>query len=320
MRVEISTLFTLYKTSLTVNKKIQISDGLFIEKLDDEWLNEVKSQCPKIAAIEQLEALGRYSHRFFYEKQLHIPEEDILTEELPTEDIQLLLQAIVLSRIVKPTSIGYESVFVRSFHKNPKSIQHIGDCSLNNSNVAFVSHNELENTITESDIKKMSELWESFQLFISSCSSSPKYLRLRQAILFNEIAYSVFFADVSHTIIHSALEAIICAGSYYNKAQVTQRLPQLVTWIDEQKAEKIYEVCCELKHSAYPILKHSPSIQDIQSSNDQEAIDAVDSLRNAIREILIKALRDLKFADILADPQLLASTYKVYNGAKLVGV
>jgi hypothetical protein len=79
------------------------------------------------------------------------------------EDKQLILGAIVLSRLVKPTSIGYDSVWVKSFYHANGTTNHYHDQFINNLNVAFlIPGAENWNTITEADTVTMAELWVPF--------------------------------------------------------------------------------------------------------------------------------------------------------------
>lgn len=322
MRIEISALFPLHLTYETIPRKFHIGGGVFIERLELGWLNELKSQCPKVAAMEQLEPVGEYTHRFFYE--IVLPKKGFVSlDALGNEterDVQLLMRAIILSRIIKPTSIAYSGLFVKSFYRDSETVKHKSNPYLNNHNIAYVEPDtEIWNTITESDLNIIAELWDSFQFFFDDANSSkPKYSRILRSIKFNEIAYAISFAEISHTISHTALETIICSDSQYNKAQVTQRLPQLVSFISQKQAKDIYLLCCDFKHSASGLLKDSPTINNVLSSSDQSRKDAVILLRRALRYLLTKSLRERQFADILADPQLLKQTYKVHKNGKLI--
>ena len=61
------------------------------------------------------------------------------------------------------------------------------------------------------------------------------------------------------------------------------------------------------------MLQQRPTNSGAFSPTDQRRVDAVILLRQAIRDLLTRALRDRTFADILADPKLLRQKYPVYN-------
>jgi hypothetical protein len=307
MRAEISALFHLQPTLI---EKAHIGSGVYIQRLEPDWLYEVKAQCPKVAAREQIEWLPPYTHRFFFEVEAE--EEDWEHLNLVKDDEkQPILQAISLSRIIKPTSIGYDSVWGKSFYRPSGATKHYSNQVINNLNVAFVvPGDEDSNTITEADAAIMAELWDSLQFFLAN---EPKYRRIVRAIKYHEMAYAIFFPEISHPTIHAAMESMIYTGHRQNKAQVTQRLPQLVSFIDAQQAEDIYLTCCDFKHAAAAMLQQKPTSSGAFSPTDQRRVDAVILLRRAIRDLLTRALRDRGFADILADPPLLRQKYPVYD-------
>jgi hypothetical protein len=307
--IEISALFHLLNRDETVFTNTHIGSRVFIERLDFDWLDELKSQCPKVEAREKVEWESPYSHRFFYAKNFESPE----YEGTPTdEEKQLIFRAIVLSRIIKPTSIGYDSVWVKSFETDV-GIKHFSDFVINNLNVAFtIPKIEANNTLTDDDIFQMSQLWDSLQFFLDD-ANEPKYRRIVRATKFHEMAYSIYFPEISHPVMHAALESMICTGFRLNKAQVTQRLPQLVPSISRSQAEDIYNTCSDFKHAAAALAQDKNSGGGIFTPSDQKRWGAVVLLRQAVRGILLNALQNRNFADILANPTLLKRTYPVYD-------
>lgn len=278
--------------------------------IEDGWLEEVKNQCPKVEARELIEWNGPYTHRLFY--AVAEPQKDWIEEGVTSnEEKQLILKTIVLSRLVKPTSIGYDSVWIKSFYRTDGTVAHYHDQVINNLNVAFVIP-QLEdwNTITLEDAKSMSELWDSFNFLFDN---ELKYRRVVRAIKTNEIACSIYFPEMAHTVMHAALESLICTGHLNNRAQVTQRLTQLIAFVDENAVADIYELCAGFKHSAEAMLQQSPSASGMYAPSDQRRVDAVKLLRRAIRDLLIRALKDRSFADLLADRTLLKQAYPVYD-------
>jgi hypothetical protein len=126
------------------------------------------------------------------------------------------------------------------------------------------------------------------------------------------LAHAIYFADLRFPIIHAALESMICTTHKHNRAQVTQRLPQLVSFISTKQAEDIYLLCCDFKHAAQAMLQKSSGIGAIDSS-DQRRLDSVNLLHKAVRQLLLDSLKDRNFADILADPDKLKQTHQVLD-------
>lgn len=320
MRVELSALLHIRLSKNTSLKKSCIGSNIFLERLNTNWLDELKTQCSTVAAMEQIIPTHQFTHRLFYE--FVFPETGVIDLGYMTKEIhknyELIRRAIVLSRIIKPTSLGYSPVFVESTYNNLEEVKHQSNPILNNLNVGFVDPDaEIWNTITDKDVETIIELWNEFQVFFEDeFLPKPIYSRILRAIRFSESAYAIPFAEISHSVFHTALETLICSSSNHNKRQIVKRLPQIMPSISEQQAEEIYLLCCEFKHTAAKWLQNSQHPYQILSPKDQSRKDTVSLLRKTIREILIKAIRNNKFAKTLADPKLLKQTYKVYDSRK----
>jgi hypothetical protein len=63
MRAELSTLFHLSGQEWPVENAV-IGSGVRIERLPNDWINQVKEECPKVKAREMLEHVPHYTHRF----------------------------------------------------------------------------------------------------------------------------------------------------------------------------------------------------------------------------------------------------------------
>ena len=105
MRAEVSAIFHLQSADDRAIHKAHVGSGVFIERLEDGWLSNVKAQCPEVDAREQIEYQQPYTHRFFYELETDRIAADY-SNLVTHEEKQLILRAIILSRLVKPTSIG----------------------------------------------------------------------------------------------------------------------------------------------------------------------------------------------------------------------
>jgi len=315
---EISALFTLKWVTEHPVTKAYIGSGIFVEMLSEEWLRDVRNQCPRIQAREQIEWNGQYTHRFFSECK---PEAKTSNDDLGVQkEKELIRKAIVLSRLVKPTAIAYDSVWVTSRYSEKEVKHYHHNQVMNNLNVAFVIPGfEDWNTITTENAQQMGQLWDSF-LFLFD--NELRYRRVVRAIKTSEIACSVYFAEMCHTIMHAALESLICTHYRHNKAQVTQRLPQLVPFIRPDEAESIYKLCAGFKHAAEAMLQDPSSISGNLAAGDQERVNAVRLLRQALRDLLVRALTDRAFADLLSDKDLLRRSYPVFDrkGKLLVNV
>jgi hypothetical protein len=98
----------------------------------------------------------------------------------------------------------------------------------------------------------------------------------------------------------------------FNLKWVTDR-PVTGARIGSDQAVDIYELCGSFKHAAEAMLQQPSSAGGEVAESDQRRINAVRLLRRAIRDLLIRALRDQSFAKLLADKNLLRKNYPVYD-------
>ena len=303
MRVEISSLFHLLPAIGVLATKALIGSGVYIERLDSDWIDEVRQQCSKVRAREELEVQKPYTHRFFYEQRDSNAAYDATNP-------QPILRAVSLSRIVKPTSIPYSNLWVTSVYDSSR-VRHFSDPVINAYSVAFGLKECEWNTITEADAQEMSKLWSPLSYLLDD-RYEPIYRRIVRAMKYFELAHAIYFADLRYPVIHAALESMICTTNKHNKAQVTQRLPQLVSFVSAPQAENIYSLCCDFKHAAQAMLQKSSGAGVIDPS-DQRRIDSVHLLHKGVRHLLLESLKDRTFADVLADPAKLRQTYRAFD-------
>src|SRR5947199_6719336 len=104
MRAEVSSLFYIIDHHGVAVQDARSGGGVHGRQLEPEWIEEVKRQCPKVKARELLER-HHYTHRLFME--VPFDEGDWNYEnEVTKDEMQSILRAIALSRIVKPTAIA----------------------------------------------------------------------------------------------------------------------------------------------------------------------------------------------------------------------
>ena len=310
MRIEVSQVFHLLGGAAV--RHAHIGGGVYISRLEPDWISDVKTQCPRVRAREELETQKPYTHRFYYEP---VNPSRGFWNATPEEQ-QPILRAISLSRIVKPTSIAYSNVWIKSSYRTDGRVKHFSEPVVGAYSVAFgIPEHEL-NTITESDASHMATLWDSFSYFLDD-RFEPSYRRIVRALKRFELSHAVYFADLRYPLFHSALEAMICTTHQFNKDQVTQRLPQLVPFISPQQAVDIYQLCGGFKHAAEAILQDSKGDGPL-SSRDQKRVDCVPLLHESVRYLLLKALQEREFADVLANVDVLTETYPAYHNGKLI--
>lgn len=305
MHAEISTLFSLGGMSEIPVREAHIGGGLHIEECNREWLDAVRTQCPKVAARELLEFAPPYTHRFFLAGKGANPERVSEREKQP------FFQATVLSRIVKPTSIPFDNVWVTSSYPDYGEVRHHSDFWVNGLSVAFLSEDEGGNTITSNDAIRIAELWESFRFLLDN---EPDYRRIVRAIKSYEFAHYIYWAEQNHSAMHAALESLVYFGPKENGAQITKRLPLLLPdLVTGVQAEAIYQLHNDFKHEAQP-LQQITTPDGTLAESDRRRSESVSLLRKCVRELLLRAISDQTFAQILCDHNLMKEHYGVTTG------
>ena len=96
MRTEISAIFTLQSASEMAVENAYIGSGVYIQRLESDWLHGLRTQCPKLEAREQIEPLRPYTHRIFY--KLDREEQQSTYSYRPSADEMWALVILLLSQ------------------------------------------------------------------------------------------------------------------------------------------------------------------------------------------------------------------------------
>jgi hypothetical protein len=223
-----------------------------------------------------------------------------MTDNTTSDEKQPILQATVLSWIVKPTSIPYDNVWVRTYELDSGEVHHLSDFWINGLSVAYVTRDERDNTLTDADVARMASVWD-FYTYILDDANEPRFRRLVRALKFFALARSIYFANLHHQIFHSALESLIYFGGKENGAQIRKRLPSLLpSMVTEQQAGAIYDLHNALKHEAKGM------------TEDQLATSEL--LQKCLRALLWRALEDQSFSEMVCNHDLMKQHYPVQTG------
>jgi len=249
MRIEMSALFGMDYSEDMV-KNAHVGDGVFVQEIitngtRDQLFEQIKEKDDdkyrNLLYREELEVSGRpYTHRFYISLD-QLPAQH--SEELKHAR-QLIMRAIVLSRIVKPLPIPLHPTTILTIDGQSQAEINIGFYS-----TAYVVRRLVNESITETDTTLMSQYWPASQHIYDN---RTHYKRLHRSLMAFNDAYHILPSHISHVVLHSALETLICASSTNNKKQFVHRLPQLIDEIDEDQAAEIYRFCADVKHEAAP--------------------------------------------------------------------
>src|SRR5947209_8986463 len=307
MKIELSALFGMEYADNMV-KDTHIGDGVFLQeiKINDEvsrLLQQVKDKDEgnyrDLVSREKSEISGcPYTHRFYTSLDVSSSEEN----KKLGHSRQLIMRAIVLSRIVKPLPIPLHPTTILTIDGKSEAEINIGFYS-----TTYVVRRLRKESITNADAELMSKYWSASQNFYDN---RTHYKRIYRAMMTFNDAYHILPSHISHVVLHAALETLICTTHKNNKKQVVYRLPQLIDGITEDQVVEIYHFCADVKHAAAPGLLYSKNVRELDS-RDSKRYEAARWLEDSVRKLFIKALEDKSFAEELEDKKVLEAKYPV---------
>lgn len=310
MKVEISALFGMDYSDFMV-KDCYVGDGVYLQeiKLNDqigELFHQVKeSDADDHRALIVREALEwhPYTHRFY----ISVEGATSLHGKEVGHAKQLIMRAIVLSRIIKPMPIPLHPSTIFAVKDESGGAEYSAEINVGFYGTAYLVRQDVKESFTQEQADLMARLWPASQHFYDN---RTHYKRIYRSLMTFNDAYHVGPSHISHVILHAALESLICTSPHNNRRQVTKRLPQLVSHVTEAQAVDIYEFCCDVKHSAAPGLLYSKDVRNIDP-RDTRRYEAVKRLEDSLRTLFTRALEDRVFAEELEDKLALEQKYPV---------
>jgi hypothetical protein len=310
MKVEISALFGMDYSSRMV-KEVHIGDDVHLQEIKlnhqiEELFQKVKESNEKdyrgLVFREGLE-WHTYTHRF----HISIDNANSLHCEEVSDAKQLIMRAIVLSRIIKPMPIPLHPTTIYAIHHDSGKVEYSTEINIGFYGKAYLVNKADEETFTQAQGELMAKHWPASQHFYDN---RTQFKRMHRSLMTFNDAYHILPKHLSHVILHSALESLICTSPYNNRRQVTKRLPQLVSNVTEPEAIDIYEFCCDVKHTAAPGLLYSADVHDLDP-RDARRQDAAQRLEHSLRALFVRALQKKEFAEELEDKKVLEQKYPV---------
>jgi hypothetical protein len=235
MRAEVSFLFRL---GLGANDA-HIGSGVYLQVFNESqrnWLWGLRESDNRLNARAELDE--SYNSRLYISLDDITDNQDPLYEDPRIKQAQeLIVRAIVLSRIIQPTPIATGSPWIKSFYPNPDPPYHRSEVSIGPYSRAYTSpeHSNLAITLKTAH---MAELWANYQYLFDH---EEKYRRIIRALKYFDAGYHLWHAEFRHMVFYAALESLICTSHDSIKAQFAQRLPgkqRIATrWLQTIKSE-----------------------------------------------------------------------------------
>lgn len=308
--VEISALFGMDYSARMV-KETHIGGGVHLEEIKlnhqiDELFKKVKenneSDYRALLFREGLE-WHVYTHRFY----ISIDGVSSLHCEEVSHAKQLIMRAIVLSRIIQPMPIPLHPTTIYAVHHDSGKVEYSTEINVGFYGTAYLVNKSDEEIFTQEHGEQMAEHWSASQHFYDN---RTQFKRMHRSLMTFNDAYHILPKHLSHVTLHAALESLICTTRHNNRRQVTKRLPQLVSTVTEAQAIDIYEFCCDVKHTAAPGLLYSKDVHNLDP-RDARRQGAAQLLEDSLRRLFVRALENREFAEELEDKKVLEQNYPV---------
>ena len=222
-----------------------------------------------------------------------------------------LSRAIVLTKIVHPLGLPIHPPTIFKIVSDTEEVEYKVIPEWTHSQACYVGLKH-PGSLGLERASSIANLWQPLQTIYSKQND---YKRIIRALWYYNEASHIRSLEVSHLVRHAALESLICVGGAQNRQQIVQRLPKLVDRISPQQASDIYALCVDIKHNAAPALLYSLNSNDLDH-RDNSRVEAASNLDLAVRSLFEKALQDVSFADLLANPKLLEQEHPVNKKMK----
>lgn len=281
-------------------KHQMIGDSIRLEEvLKADWWKEVKQKDKRVAA--KVELAGGYTHRFVVTLGgiRFSPNGEALEDAK-----QQIIRTIVLSRIVRPTSIASGGLWISTEYLDSGESEHFPSTNDGEFGRAYLLRETDESTLTDKDLNTIADLWPAMERLFQDV---PRYQRVVRALKFFDAGFHLWYGEFRHLIFHAALESMICTKRHGNRQQVVKRLTALVPSITEPQAIEIYERCCDIKHAAASF-PYAPPSNAFASDRTYEPLNR---LEIALRELLMRVLCEEDFAKLIADPAALDKAHPI---------
>jgi hypothetical protein len=306
MKIEISALFGM-QTSEGEVTQVHIGDGVNLQKYDvRELFSTIKdsdTDSYRRLLFRQSLEWHSYTHRFF----ISVDAARSTHSKEISDANQLIMRAIVLSRIIRPLPIPLHPTKIYTVYRDSGDINYEAQINVGFYSTAYLVNKNLRETFSQNEAKLMAKHWPASQYLYAN---RKHFKRLYRALYTFNDAYHILPKHLSHVVLHAALESLICVDSRDNYRQVTKRLPQLVTGLTEQEAIDIYKFCCDVKHEAAPGALYSADVTKLDA-RDARRQAAARNLEQSVRTLLLRSLEDLTFAETLEDKASLRQKYPV---------
>ncbi len=270
-------------------KCFQLVDDLWIGKLEKPIAEKVFDSCePSGCWLQKPKRVFSQLYAF-------------VREPAPTEpsgiwDSDLRLQTcIALSRLIHPTSIGFEYA-ARITYNTDGSVREIIPGPVKGFGAeAYVANKANRSWLTLNDLNELKALLRHMPL-----SNLPQ--RVQRALWNHEYAARTFHASVRWTLICTALESLTHTDRQHSTRQFKKRVAGLANDLDingfsESDADTAYDLRSRISHG--------DGITKLNAAH----LDLYKRMEEVLQHALVRAITDSNFADVFATDEGIRSRW-----------
>lgn len=274
----------------------QLADDLWAGKLDSTTAERVLDGCePPGCWVKKPPRLYSQLYAFIREPAPTVPSY--------TWDSDLRLQTcIALSRLIQPTSIGFEHAAQITYNPDGSVSEIIPGPIKGFGAEAYVANKNGRNWLTLNDLNVLKALLRHLPL-----SNLPQ--RVQRALWTHEYAARTFHASVRWTLISTALEALIHTDRLQSTLQFKKRVSLLASELgtckfDETDADTAYDRRSRIAHG-----------QGI-ASLDVKDLDLYRRMEKVLQQALVRAITDPNFAKVFATDEGIRTRWPLSDSKK----
>jgi hypothetical protein len=282
------------RDSLPIQRRIDLSDQIWIGPLDDQLAKLVIEACDKryFGPIPNV----RMSRQLYsYVRELSLPDSD-----WNWDHDHVLETTVALSRLVHPTSAGLLCAARISFDETGKVGEIYPAVRSGISLEVFLSPQRDRNWLTDADAAVLREL--------VALHPIPLPPRVHNALWHHEYAARTCYINHRWLFVCTGLEALVHTDKGGSTMQFKSRVPALASELgisfSEAEAVDAYDVRCRLAHGL-SLLEKGPGGPPLSQ------MQLYDRIEDILRLAVLRSMREPNFAAIFRDDDIIRSCWPV---------
>ena len=265
-----------------IYERTDLSDQLWIGHLDADTAKIIMETCePK--ALGLTPPARQRAHLYAFVREL--PSD---SEILWWDTDHQLTAAVAVSRLIRPTSIGF--AYAARVGIESGAVKEVLPAEIRGiSRDAFLSPSRTRDWLTRGDAEGLR------QLVPLLWSQLPR--RVHNALWHHEYAARTYYLDHRWTLVVTGLEALVHTDRRHSTAQFTGRVTKLASelgiTLSDADAREAYNLRSQLAHGAAFLSTGTAT------GLSRSQVELYDRLEDTLRLAVLRGMRDQAFADIM---------------------